>query len=234
MVAVALRKQSTFEHPAQNREAVLARYHRLREISRMHHTKALDFLSKDAILHQARRLGLAVGRTLCCDNMEELTLAFDLAIHTAPVGRSRAIDRYAGSVQFAAGADEAIVLEAMRHARFAVVAVERRHPSVGLVVTELFREAKHWLVDEGLEASAEQGTLFATRYFAPDHFVMTAGVIVPVDTLLLTEAFASVPPLLRKSPMEAIDDRRSAEAIYRTAIADGIMDGVVYQDTGDA
>jgi len=140
MVAVALRKQSTFEHPAQNREAVLARYHRLREISRMHHTKALDFLSKDAILHQARRLGLAVGRTLCCDNMEELTLAFDLAIHTAPVGRSRAIDRYAGSVQFAAGADEALVLEAMRHARFAVVAVERRHPSVGLVVTELFRE----------------------------------------------------------------------------------------------
>ena len=63
---------------------------------------------------------------------------------------------------------------------------------------------------------------------------MTAGVIVPVDTLLLTEAFASVPPLLRKSPMEAIDDRRSAEAIYRTAIADGIMDGVVYQDSGDA
>lgn len=234
MVAVALRKQSTFEHPAQNREAVFARYHRLREISRMHHTKALDFLSKDAILHQAGRLGLAVGRTLCCDNMEELTLAFDLAIHTAPVGRSRAIDRYAGSVQFAAGADEALVLEAMRHARFAVVAVERRHPSAGLVVTELFREAKLWLVDVGLEASAEQGTLFATRYFAPDHFVMTAGVIVPVDTLLLTEAFASVSPLLRKSPMEAIDDRRSAEAIYRTAIADGIMDGVVYQDSGDA
>ena len=89
MVAVALRKQSTFEHPAQNREAVLARYHRLREISRMHHTKALDFLSKDAILHQTRRLGLAVGRTLCCDNMEGLTLAFDLTIHTASVGRSR-------------------------------------------------------------------------------------------------------------------------------------------------
>ncbi|MFZ0457280.1 MAG: hypothetical protein WAM17_02320, partial [Rhodoplanes sp.] len=47
--------------------------------------------SRDAILHQARRLGLADGKVLILDSMDELTLAFDLAIHTAPAGRSRAI-----------------------------------------------------------------------------------------------------------------------------------------------
>jgi hypothetical protein len=43
--------------------------------------------------------------------------------------------------------------------------------------------------------------------------------------------------LLRKSRVEAIEDRRFAEAVYRAAIADGVMAGVAYRDpsgTGDA
>ena len=49
------------------------------------------------MLQQARRLGLAQGRTLILDDMEEMNYVFDLAIHTGPPGRSRAIDRYARS-----------------------------------------------------------------------------------------------------------------------------------------
>jgi hypothetical protein len=52
--------------------------------SKQHHSAALDFLSKDAIISQARRLGLAQGKTLVLDSMNDLTLAFDLTIHTAP------------------------------------------------------------------------------------------------------------------------------------------------------
>jgi hypothetical protein len=37
----------------------------------------------------------------------------DLAIHTAPPGRSRVIDRYARSAQLPPGSDEALMLEAM-------------------------------------------------------------------------------------------------------------------------
>ena len=36
------------------------------------------------MLHQARRLGLAQGRTLIVDDMEEMSYVFDLAIYTAP------------------------------------------------------------------------------------------------------------------------------------------------------
>jgi hypothetical protein len=75
------------------RAEVLTRYRHLREISKQHHSAALDFLSKDAIMSQARRLGLAQGKTLVLDSMNDLTLAFDLTIHTAPKDRSRAIDR---------------------------------------------------------------------------------------------------------------------------------------------
>ncbi|MGD0026959.1 MAG: hypothetical protein ABSC37_20455 [Xanthobacteraceae bacterium] len=232
VAAVALRKENTFEQqgPLPSREAVLARYRYLREISMRHHSNVMKCLSKDAIFHHARRLGLADGNTLILDSMDELTLAFDLAIYTAGAGRSRAIERYARSAQLAQASDEALVLEAMCNARFAIVLVQRRHQSAGLIVTDLFRNVELWLVDEGLEMSLPAGTAFATRYYAPDRFVMTAGVGMPVDFVLLTSALDSAPQLLRKSQAEAIEDRRFAEAVYRAAIGDGIMEKVIFQD----
>jgi hypothetical protein len=59
---------------------------------------------------------------------------------------------------------------------------------------------------------------------------MTAGVTVPIDLNLLSSALESAPQVLRKSHVEAIQDRRFAEAVYRVALADGIMEGVAYQD----
>ena len=99
VAAVALRKENLFENETAtpSRGDVLARYRRMREISKRHNCNVMKFLSKDAILHQARRLGLAEGKTLILDSMDQLTLAIDLAIHTAAVDRSRAIDRYARS-----------------------------------------------------------------------------------------------------------------------------------------
>jgi len=99
--ALALREESAVAKPAVllSRAEVLTRYRHFREISKQHHSAALDFLSKDAIISQARRLGLAQGKTLVLDSMNDLTLAFDLTIHTAPKDRSRAIDRYARAVR---------------------------------------------------------------------------------------------------------------------------------------
>lgn len=101
--ALALREESAVAKPAVllSRAEVLTRYRHFREISKQHHSAALDFLSKDAIISQARRLGLAQGKTLVLDSMNDLTLAFDLTIHTAPKDRSRAIDRYARAVRLA-------------------------------------------------------------------------------------------------------------------------------------
>jgi hypothetical protein len=126
------------------------------------------------------------------------------------------------------------MLEAMRQARFAILSVRRRHPSVGLIVSDLFRNVELWMVDEGLEASLCPGAAYATRYFAPGNFVMTAGVGMPVHRGLLNSAVESAPQLLRKSHVEAIEDRRFAEAVYRAAIADGVMAGVAYLDPGEA
>jgi hypothetical protein len=230
VAAFALLAEDNVEPQVPSRDEVLARYRHLREISKRHHSEALNLVSQDAILRHARRLGLALGKVLILDDMNQITLAFDLAIHTASAGRSRAIDRYARSIRFAPGSDEALILEAMCNARFAIVVVRRRHPSAGLIVTDLFRNIDLWLMDEGLEISLPVGTAFATRYFTPDRFVITAGVGMPVDLDLLTSAIESMPQLLHKSRAEAIEDRRFAEAVYRSAIAEGIMERMTYQD----
>jgi hypothetical protein len=234
MVALAaLRTPVDQLEPMPNRAEVIARYRHLRDISKQHHFAVMKLISRDALLCHARGLGLTAGNTLVLDRMEDLSLAYDLAIYTAPADRSRAVDRYARSARFAQGSDEALMLGAMCNARFSVVSVQRRHPVAGLIVKDLFRDIDLWLVDEGLEISLATGTAFATRYFAPDRFVMTSGVGMPFDDDLLATVVDSAPLLLRKSPAEAIEDRRFAEAVYRAAIADGVMEGVTYQDPSD-
>jgi hypothetical protein len=51
--------------------------------------------------------------------MEEMNYVFDLAIHTAPPGRSRVIDRYGRSAQLQRSGWR-LMLEAMRAARFVI------------------------------------------------------------------------------------------------------------------
>lgn len=168
--------------------------------------------------------------------MEEMHYVCDLAIHTAPTGRSRAIDRYARSAGLAAGSDDALVLEAMRAARFSILVIERRHETIGLVATDLFRRTEVWLVDIGLESSKPDGGMIATRLFAPERFSMTAGVNVSLDPGMFEDIYAELPHRLGERKLSAlIEDRRFAEAIYRIALAGGIMDSIIpYDLPGDA
>src|SRR4051812_3074091 len=213
-----------------SREEVLARYRHLRAISTRHHTEALRFLSRPALLEQARHLGLTAGEMLVAESMDEFTLVVDLAIHASRPERSRAIDRYAGAARLRPGSDEALVLEAMRRARFSVWRVERRHEVAGLVVQDLLRQDEAWLVDEAMERSASAGMAAAIRLCTPETFAMTSGVIVPVDREALEEVFDEVLPRVRGSPDQVANDRRFATAIYRTAVASGLMERIGFEE----
>jgi len=133
----------------------------------------------------------------------------------------------------ARGSEDAAVLEAMRNARFSVVKVLQRHPSVGLIVTGLARDIELWLVDVSMEASLPVGAALATRYCTPCAFAMTVGVGIPVDRDALARAIDAVPQLGRKPKAEAVQDRRFAEAVYRGAIADGTMERTRFLDPLD-
>ena len=235
-MALALRGHSTLidGNAPPSRDQVLARYRLFREISKRYHHEVLKLTSGDALLRQARRLGLAQGKTLILDDMDEMNYVYDLAIHTAPPERSRAIDRYAKSAGVAKGSDETLVLEAMRRAQFSILLIERRHETAGLIATDLFRGCEVWLVDIGLESSMSDGEVMATRLFTPEHFSMTAGVNVPFDLGMFEDILAELPGRLGEvPPATLIDNRHFAETIYRIALADGIMDRLEYLDLPD-
>ena len=58
------------------RDQILQRYRHLRMISTGHHSGALKFLSRQALLEHAKRLGLATGSMLVAESEAEMTLVF--------------------------------------------------------------------------------------------------------------------------------------------------------------
>lgn len=215
------------------RDDLLARYLHLREISKRLHDEVLKSISDDTLLDRARRLELAQGRTLALEDPDEVYYIYDLAIYTAPADRSRAIDRYAKSARFEAQSDERRMLEAMRASQFAILMVERRHDTVGLIATDILRNSKVWLIDVGLEHSMDSGQLFATRLLTVETFSMTAGVNVPFEIDMLEPICMMLPRRVADSKLSQVaDDRRFAEAVYKVGLADGVMDRLAYVEPG--
>lgn len=216
------------------RDSILARYLHLREISKRLHDGVLKSISGDALLNQARRLGLVEGKTLLLDHTEEMYYVYDLAIYSAPPDRSRAIDRYAKSAKFEAQSDERLMLDAMRRTQFAVLLIEQRHDTAGLIATDILRNSKVWLLDVGLESSMDDGELIATRLLTPGPFSMTAGVNVPFDIEMLKSACMLLPQRISDSKLSQIaEHRRFAEAVFKVGLADGVMDRLAYLDLPD-
>ena len=186
------------------RDQILQRYRHLRLISIGHHSGALKFLSRQALLEHAKRLGLATGGMLVAESEAEMTLVFDLALYTAKERRSRALDRYARATPLPPGS----------------------HETAGLIITDVLREAEVWLIDEQLETSAPEGLCLAGRICQPDDFAMSCGVVVPVYRELLEEVTLDMLAWRRGDPERVAEDPRFALAIYRAAIESGILNNV--------
>src|SRR3982750_2523096 len=217
---------------ARDREEILTRYRRLREISTRHHSDALRFIPRSTLLEQARRLGLTAGKMLVADSLDELTLAFDLCLYTAAPGRSRGIDRYARSAGVGPGSGEGVGWPAVGRGGFSVFQVERPHEIAGLLVRDLIREESLWLVDENLERTAPVGLKLAMRVSRPETFAMTCGVMVPTNAVLIDEVLDEVQGRVRGEPGAIANDRRFATAIYRIAVMSGIMDQIGFASPG--
>ena len=212
------------------RTEILTRYRHLRAISTHHHNEALRFVPDSALMEQARRLGLTVGKMLVAESLDEVTLAYDLALYTAPPGRSRGMERYVRNAAATPGSDEDVMLQALLRARFSVWRIERRHETAGLAVLDLMRQEEVWLVDEHLEQTAHPGTSLAMRLSTPEAFAMTCGVVVPVDAEMMEEVFDTMLERVHGDADAIANDRRFATAIYRIAVMDALMSLVRFAD----
>ena len=218
-----------------SRTEVLARYRRLRQISKEQHEAVLDIIAPDVLLDWAKRLDLTEGKAVVLENDNEMTLPEDLAIYLPRLGHAHPLDRYARVARFAPGSDEAIVLAAMRRARFSLWRVERRHPTTGLILRDLLRDEETWLIDEAMERNAPPGVAMAARLLQLENFAMTARIIVPILPDLMTlpdlmeKVFTRAPALSRLQGDVLARDPRFAIGIYRAAVAMGTMERVRFK-----
>ena len=60
---------------------------------------------------------------------------------------------------------------------------------------------------------------------------MTSGIIVPVDRDVMEEVLDGVLPRVRGAPDQVANDRRFAMAIYRIAMARGLMERISFEET---
>ncbi|HYZ21687.1 MAG TPA: hypothetical protein VE690_05970 [Rhodopila sp.] len=211
------------------REEILSRYRALREISRRHHTSALELVAADTMIEHAKRLGLAVGRTLVLDSPG----------HDGAGLRSRRLHRQGGPHPGAGslrpvgsvrpGSDEALVLDAMRQSRVSIWRIDRHHDAAGLILSDMLRETEAWLMDEHLETSVPDGTMLGGRIYKPESFAMTAGAMVPVTSAVVQELAFRTHARDMEQPDKVTQDPRFAATLYRAAIESGVMDRVRYE-----
>ena len=219
--------KSTFGEGEVERTEVLMRYRRLREISRKHGDAIVERLPKKTVLHWGKRIGLVGRKTFIASTMEEMTFGFDLAVYSTRSGKISPVERYRRSPKFAVGSKDGLMLDAMCRSRFSLFLVKRRHSATGLILEDLLRQEEVWLMDEGLEQSAPDGTVFASRVTRPDAFHMTTGAPFPMTRDAIDDVAAVFP-----SPDASLADGadvKFVETVYRSAIDHGLMDTVVME-----
>ncbi|MBK1659485.1 hypothetical protein [Paracraurococcus ruber] len=171
---------------------------------------------KEKVLDQMRRLGLTLDQEMGQVSDEELAFAFDLAIHTAPPGRSRAIDRVAKQHARLPG-EGALVLNALTHAWVSIFRVLDRHPEEGLILEDALLGGEVWLVDQNIAETAPPGTVIASRIGRVAGFCISCGVVAHLDESRL----AGVRGTLERSGLPAADllaDPRFAAMMWQDGL----------------
>lgn len=171
------------------------------------------------LAEQARRLGLEVDRELAQVGEAEMAFAIDLAIYTAPPGRSRAIDRVVRQHGKLRG-EAVLVLNALSRAWLSIFHVQGTHPEAGLLLEDALLGGEVWVLDEGLAEAAEPGSIVATRLGRVLGYAITTGVHTVLDEMTL----AGIREALRRAgadPLDLISDPRFAEGLWRRALGFG-------------
>jgi hypothetical protein len=213
-----------------SRADVLKRYRRYRDIRMDIQTTALENISPSNFLACAKRIGLSDGKVLFTDDQVELTLVFDLALYTARMGRTRAIDRYARRRLAVSKPDEALVLKGLQASRFSVFRTIGGCEPTGLLLEDLMRGGRFSLLDGGLQQSAKPGDVFAMRVAPVEEFVITCGAVVPINGETFEEIVDFVADGAPKSELAILaDDWRFAASFYELAIELGLMNFVAYR-----
>ncbi|MDN3565647.1 hypothetical protein QWZ14_14865 [Paeniroseomonas aquatica] len=181
---------------------------------------AVQAVPRPKMIEQAKRLGLPVDQGEMAQlGEDELAYLFDLAIYSAPPGRSRAIDRVVRQHARLRG-EAVLVLNALSSAWFSIFRVTGLHPDGGLLLEDALGGGEVWVVDEGLSEVAELGAVVATRLGRVAGYAMTCGVMAVLDDVTL-DGIRQVARRSGVEPAALVDEPRFVEGLWRRALGFG-------------
>ena len=219
--------ESTFGEEEVEREEILKRYRRLRELSRKHGDAIIKRLPKKSVLEWGKHIGVVRKKKFIASTIEEMALVLDLAVFSTRSGKISPVERYRRTLKLAVGSEDDRMLDAMCQSRFSLFLVKRRHLVAGLIFEDLLRHEEVWLMDEGLEQTVPDGAALASRVIKPDAFNMTTGAAIPITR----DAMENVATVFSSSDASVADGTnvRFIETVYRSAVRHGLMDMVVVE-----
>lgn len=166
--------------PLLDREAMLARYRRNREVARSMHAPLLDRLGIDALKACASKLGILRKGVFVFDSESEIALLTDYALFCHRTMGKNAIERYLAEAPYAPGSDELAVLEAKAASRYSLFVAQAIQRGLGAEVKDVVRGDRLFVVDVSFSETLEEGHAFATRLLVFPEFAMTTGAALPI------------------------------------------------------
>jgi len=211
---------------------ILDHYQRMRSASRELNNTLMD-RCKPPVKQAAKDLGVLVKDTIVLD-MDQMPVLMDYAIHHCRKDGRNVVDRFAATNPPEHGSDAEAVLTAMQQAFFSLFVVRDVVEGVGVHVTDILRDAEHFIADVGFSETAVEGLVLASRVLPFDEFVMTTGAALPVDAEVLEWVASGLEQAvlsheqLRNLPPQAWADLE-ARVVHACLHSDGDQQ-ITYQD----
>ncbi len=204
---------------------IVALYQRLRPLRLRLNNELVGRLSRNALEEGGKKLGILRRGTFVFDNEDESSVLMDYCIYDVYRSGRNAIDQYLQDHSPDPDSDEMACLQAMRHAKYALVIVTRIEPGVGCHIKNLFTDETRLLVDMGFSETARPGVLLATRLLDFGAFVTTTGAALPLGVLSSDESAA----WQRKLSMGVDDGREDPAPLIRGFLERGASSHVRYE-----
>jgi hypothetical protein len=169
---------------------LVQRYQEYRRISGDIQSEVLEMVPGMAMIEFGRRLGALWHGKVALDDPNDLKLLYDIAIHPAKPGRTRAVDRYAHKARFPDGSDNALILHSLRNAYCTMFEFRSRHNVAGAVAWDLLRKQEFHLLDISLGLSAKPGDCYVARLMDiyPVHAIIRNSVGFMIRKLSVTSS----------------------------------------------
>ncbi len=151
------------------------------------HTELMRTLPKGMFTECGRKLGCLVDGTLVFESEDEASVLADYCIYDGWSDQHNAVTRFVANQPYAAGTDEALLLDAMLRARYSLFQVESVANGLGVNCRDILRGDGGTIVDEGLGSTAVPGVIVAGRLVALPELSMTTGAALAIDADVLED-----------------------------------------------